>query len=221
MPRVARALADEQVYHIINRGNRRDDIFHDEFDFTKMLELLQSAKEKFDIKIYAYCLMSNHYHLVVYTKYAQSLSVCMQWLGTSYVRYYNKCYKISGHLWQGRYKSFIVQEDNYLLMLMKYVEANPKRAKMVKDASEYRYSSLKARLSDNRLALLDDAPIDIPKEWIDFVNEAQAKSDLDIIRNSISRQAPLGDEAWQYEVAKKHGLEGSLKPLGRPKKGEM
>ena len=98
MPRIARGLANEQIYHIINRGNRRDVVFHDEYDFTKMLELLESAKIRFEINVYAYCLMNNHYHLVVYTKYAESLSACMQWLGTSYVRYYNKRYKTSGHL---------------------------------------------------------------------------------------------------------------------------
>ena len=122
MPRIARGLANDQIYHIINRGNRRSVIFHDEYDFTKMLELLFLAKKKYDINIYAYCLMNNHYHLVVHTEFADSLSECMQWLGTSYVRYYNKRYKTSGHLWQGRYKSFIVQRDSYLLTLIKYVE---------------------------------------------------------------------------------------------------
>jgi putative transposase len=217
MPRVARALADEQIYHIINRGNRRDDIFHDDEDFKTMLSLLRSAKKKFEVKIYAYVLMNNHYHLVIYTKYAQSLSKCMQWIGTSYVRYYNKRYQTTGHLWEGRYKSFIVQEENYLLMLIKYVEANPKRAKIVKDASDYAYGSAKERNSDNSLLLLDNAPITLPDDWKSFVNSRDKKSDLEMIRNSVNRQAPLGEQEWQNRVAKEYGLEGSLKPLGRPK----
>jgi putative transposase len=122
MLRIARGLADNQIYHIINRGNRRETVFHDNYDYEKFLKLLIESKEKYAIKIYAY-----------------SLSQSMHWISSSYVRYYNKRYNISGHLWQGRYKSFIVQEDSYLLVLLKYVEANPKRAKIVKDCVDYRY----------------------------------------------------------------------------------
>jgi len=128
MPRLARCLADNQIYHIINRGNRRETVFHDSYDYEKFLKLLIDSKQKYNIDFYAYCLMPNHFHLIIYTKYAESLSKAMHWISSSYVRYYNKRYKISGILWQGRYKSFIVQRDNYLLMLLKYVEANPKRA---------------------------------------------------------------------------------------------
>jgi len=218
MPRVARALADEQTYHIINRGNRRTNVFHDKYDFLKMLELLQMASDKYEVDIYSYCLMNNHYHLVVYTKYGESLSACMQWLGTSYVRYYNKKYKVSGHLWQGRYKSFIVQKDEYLLTLMKYVERNPLRAKIEKDAFLYTYSSTKARVEKSENSFISNPPIDLPIDWLGFINEKQSKLDIDMIHNSIERQAPLGNEVWQKEVSMLYGMESSLNPRGRPRK---
>lgn len=119
MPRTARALADNQIYHIINRGNRRESVFMITMITEKFLRLLIESKEKYALKIYAYCLMPNHFHLVIYTKYANFLSQAMHWISSSYVRYYNKRYNLSGHLWQGRYKSFIVQEDTYLLVLLK------------------------------------------------------------------------------------------------------
>jgi len=218
MPRVARALADEQVYHIINRGNRRSNVFNDRYDFLKMLELFKIASDKYEIDIYSYCLMNNHYHLVLYAKHGALLSACMQWLGTSYVRYYNKKYKVSGHLWQGRYKSFIVQKEEYLLTLMKYVETNPLRAKIEKDAFLYPYSSTKARVEKDENSFISNLPIELPTDWLGFVNDKQLKSDVDMIHNSIERQAPLGNEVWQQKVSMLYGLESSLKPRGRPKK---
>jgi putative transposase len=219
VPRIARGLADKQTYHIINRGNRRESVFHDKDDYEKFMELLSIAKERYSIKIYAYCLMPNHFHLVIFTPKASALSQAMQWIGTSYVRYYNKRYQISGHLWQGRYKSFIVQEDSYLLSLIKYVEANPLRAKIVKDATLYKYSSAYNRV--NRIEdIMDTPPIELPNEWAEYINQKDTKTDLDTIRNSVNRQAPLGEEDWQMRVAQEYGLESTLNPRGRPLKRE-
>ena len=215
MPRIARGLADKQIYHIINRGNRREAVFHDKDDYDKFLNLLLVAKENYTFKIYAYCLMPNHYHLAIYTPIAESLSKAMQWIGTSYVRYYNKKYQISGHLWQGRYKSFIVQEENYLLALIKYVEANPLRARIVKDATHYKYSSAYNRVNDIE-DITDTPPIVLPKNWQDYINEKNEKIALDTIRNCVNRQAPLGDTDWQQQVAHEYGLESTLNPRGRP-----
>ena len=218
MPRIARGLADNQIYHIINRGNRREAVFHDSYDYDKFLKLLLESKEKYSIKIYAYCLMPNHFHLVIYTKYADSLSQAMHWISSSYVRYYNKRYNISGHLWQGRYKSFIVQEDTYLLVLLKYVEANPKRARIVKDCVLYKYSSAKSRVYSVNDCILDEPSILLPNNWYEYINSDEKKVDIESIRNSIGRQSPLGDENWRYEMSKKYGLESTLKARGRPKK---
>ena len=218
MPRIARGLADNQIYHIINRGNRRESVYHDKYDYERFLKLLFDSKEKYNIKIYAYCLMPNHFHLVIYTKYSESLSKAMHWISSSYVRYYNKRYKISGHLWQGRYKSFIVQKESYLLTLLKYVEVNPKRAKIVKRCEDYKYSSAYNRINNIEDELINTPPIDLPVNWDKYINEEESKIDIDYIRNSIERQSPLGEELWQVNIAKKYGLESTLNSRGRPKK---
>ncbi len=221
MPRIARNLADEQIYHIINRGNRRDTIFHDSYDYERFLKLLMDAKLKYQIKIFAYCLMPNHYHLVIYTPIGENLSLAMHFINSSFVRYYNKKYKLSGHLWQGRYKSFIVQKEEYLLTLLRYVEANPLRSKIVKDCIDYKYSSAKKRVKNIDNQILDDIPIILPNNWHNFINDNEKKVDLDYIRNSIERQSPLGDENWQYMICKRYGLESTLRPKGRPKKDSI
>ena len=221
MPRIARGLADNQIYHIINRGNRREAVFHDNYDYEKFLKLLIESKEKYAIKIYAYCLMPNHFHLVIYTKYADSLSQGMHWISSSSVRYYNKRYNISGHLWQGRYKSFIVQEDSYLLVLLKYVEANPKRARIVKDCIDYKYSSANNRIKNNENLITDEIPILLPDDWYGYINSDEKITDIESIRNCINRQAPLGDKNWKYMVSKKYNLESTINPRGRPKKEEI
>jgi len=221
MPRIARSLADEQIYHIINRGNRRETIFHDNYDYERFLKLILESKTKFKIKIFAYCLMPNHYHLVIFTPIGENLSLAMHSINSSYVRYYNKKYKISGHLWQGRYKSFIVQKEDYLLTLLRYVEANPLRAKIVKDCIDYTYSSANKRVHNIDNPIIDQVPIVLPTNWHQVINEYEKKIDLDFIRNSIERQSPLGDDNWQYMISKKYGLESTLRPRGRPRKDSI
>ena len=110
MPRIPRGLADGEIYHIINRGNKRAKVFHNEEDYEKFIELMSEAKKTINVKLYSFVLMPNHFHLIIEPNEAKDLSKYMQWLLTSYVRYYNKTYKTSGHLWQGRYKSFIVSK---------------------------------------------------------------------------------------------------------------
>lgn len=217
MPRVARGLVDSQIYHIINRGNRRETVFHDNYDYERFLKLLLESKEKYSIDIYAYCLMPNHFHLVIYTKYSDNLSKALHLISSSYVRYYNRKYKISGHLWQGRYKSFIVEQDSYLLVLLKYVEANPKRAKIVKQCEVYKYSSAYKRVNNIFDELVSDIPINLPNDWSSYINDEENKTDVDRIRNSIERQTPLGDEFWQLNMVKQYGLESTLNPIGRPR----
>ena len=217
MPRTARTLADNQIYHIINRGNRREAVFHDNYDYEKFLKLLIESKEKYAIKIYAYCLMPNHFHLVIYTKYANFLSQAMHWISSSYVRYYNKRYNLSGHLWQGRYKSFIVQKENYYLSLLRYIEANALRARLVNDAQEWLYGSLKERINHER-HLLHEPLMELPIDWTLHVNMPLREGELESVRNSVNRQSPLGESIWQEKTAIEHGLSSTLNPRGRPKK---
>lgn len=127
MPRVARGLADGMIYHVINRGNGRREVFHKEEDFQAFISLLKEAKEKHPVKLLGYCLMSNHFHLLLSPEKADDLSKFMQWFMTSHVRRYHRHYRSSGHVWQGRYKSFIVENDLHLLTVVRYIEGNPVR----------------------------------------------------------------------------------------------
>ena len=127
-------------YHLMSRGNQGDNIFYDDKDRQVMLDTLGEFSERYDIDIFAYVLMSNHYHLLVRTKSA-NLIRAMHWLGTTYTMRFNTRHQRKGHLFQGRYKSILVENDAYLLQLSYYIHRNPLRAKMVDDLSDYHWSS--------------------------------------------------------------------------------
>jgi putative transposase len=130
-------------YHLINRGNAGDKIFKTIRDREMFLEYLAKAVERFDIVIHTYCLMSNHYHIIVETPQA-NLSAAIQWLNVSYATYYNKKRQRSGHLFQGRFKALLVDADEYLSQLSRYIHLNPVRARMVDAPADYRWSSYPA-----------------------------------------------------------------------------
>ena len=127
-------------YHIVNRGVEQRVIYKDNEDFEMFLEILCTACQLYSVQLHGYVLMNNHYHLLIETK-EENLSKFMKHINASYAIYFNKKYKRSGHLWQGRFKSWYVTDDSYLYTLINYIENNPVKAKIVKNASEYRYSS--------------------------------------------------------------------------------
>jgi REP element-mobilizing transposase RayT len=141
MPRIARGLVNEGIYHVVNRGNGRQEVFHKEKDYEAFVGLIQEARNRWPVKALAYCIMPNHFHMALVPERGGQLSPWMQWLMTSHVRRYHRYYGSSGHMWQGRYKSFIVQNDNHLLMVLRYIEGNPVRAAMVKSAKDWAWSS--------------------------------------------------------------------------------
>ncbi len=142
------------MYHITSRGDDRKKIFLSEQDFKKFLEYLQAAKEKYEFYVYAWCLMSNHYHVLLETRHP-NLSRIMQSLNTAYTVYYNIKRKRAGHLFQGRYKSILVDKDNYLLELTRYIHLNPVRAKIVDLPEQYRWSSYREYVRKTRGGLVD------------------------------------------------------------------
>ncbi|WP_305908092.1 transposase [Methylomarinum sp. Ch1-1] len=215
MPRIARGEKAGGIYHIINRGNRQMRVYDDEEDYDYFLELLKTAKQKEAIEIHAYCLMPNHFHCMLVPHREKSLSRFMQWVLTSHVRYYHKKNNTSGHVWQGRYKSFIVERESYYITLMRYIEANAKRANLVKNAEDWPYSSLYERLHKNR-DLLNTSLIKPNDAWTGYVNKPIYAKELVKIRNSVNRQAPLGVEHWQQKTAAEFGLLSTLNKRGRP-----
>lgn len=219
MPRVKRGLSDGLIYHVLNRGNGKEKIFHKEEDFWAFIELIKEAKKRYQLDIFAYCLMPNHFHLVVRPWQANYLSKWMQWLMTSHVRRYHRHYKTTGHIWQGRFKSFIIQKDEHLLTVLRYVERNPVRARLVFSARDWHWSSHRERISKELEKVIDNIPISLPYEWNKYVDEPLTEIELEKLRQSVIRQSPFGSVEWQKKISKKLGLEHTLKPRGRPRKG--
>lgn len=139
MPRHPRVYAPGSIYHIIVRGNNREKIFSAKKDYEKFLELLKAKKELYPFKLYAYCLLPNHIHLLLEVERLPTARI-MQSLLTAYTRYFNKEYRRKGHLFQGRYKAIICQKDTYLLELVRYIHLNPLRAKLVKTLDDWLWS---------------------------------------------------------------------------------
>ncbi len=219
MPRIPRGFVDGCFYHVLNRGNAGQQVFHTEEDYRHFISLMKEAKERFPVKLFAYCLMPNHFHMVVQPDRGEELSRWMHWLMTSHVRHYHRLYQTSGHVWQGRFKSFLVQGDRYLLAVLRYVEGNPVRAGLVKAAGDWPWSSHGERLgSSSQFRLMDAPPLDLPPDWDEFVSRPLLEKELARIRQNILRQAPYGDTDWCLAVAREVGLESTLRPRGRPRK---
>ncbi|TRZ49133.1 transposase [bacterium] len=155
MPRGARIILNNACYHIINRGNQKQNIFLEEADFERYLRVLKHYKKKFAFKLFGYCLMPNHIHMILQPKQPDKLPRIMQGLTQTYTTWFNNKYKKVGHLWQGRFKSMVVQKDNYFIECVYYVEANPVRAGLVSSPADYAWSSYRDRVFFNKNFLLD------------------------------------------------------------------
>jgi len=142
MPRTRRASQGGYCYQVLNRGNARRTVFHKEGDYASFLKLLHEAGERVPIRLLSYCLMPNHFHLVVWPRNDGDLSDFMQWLLTAHARRYHRHYHSTGHVWQGRFKAFPIQEDDHLLAVLRYIERNPLRANLVARTEDWRWSSL-------------------------------------------------------------------------------
>ena len=128
MPRTARASAGHICDHVLNRGNARADVFHRRGDYQAFVDLLGLACNRLPMRMLAYCLMPNHFHLALWPYQDEDLSRWMQWLLTAHVRHSHRHYQSSGHIWQGRFKAFPIQQDQHLLTVLRYIERNPLRA---------------------------------------------------------------------------------------------
>lgn len=156
MPRMARKISKSKVYHIIFRGNDKQDIFLDKQDYLKMMKEIINTKEKYKYKIFAYCLMTNHVHLIIYDK-NENISRAMQSLIVSYSNYFGKKYDKTGHLVQGRFFSKNVETKEYLIKLCRYIHQNPMKAK-ISSTNQYKWSSYKeyvgnSNIVDNKMIL--------------------------------------------------------------------
>jgi putative transposase len=221
MPREARKLPDDRIYHVLNRGNCRMRIFHKRGDFEAFLKLLEEGRRRSGVRILGYCLMDNHWHLVLWPKRGRDLSSFLQWVSTTHVRRWreHRGNDGEGHLYQGRYKSFLVQEDAHFLTVMKYVESNPLRAKMVRRAEDWPWSSLGGAAGSSGVRVqLEEWPVDRPRNWAAAVNEQMEHGVVEKLRVSVKRGRPYGEEQWMKRMVSKLGLETSMREPWRPRK---
>ena len=219
MPRIERVDVGEYVYHVINRANARVRIFDTDDDYQLFETILEEGKERTGMRILAYCIMPNHWHLVLYPKHDGDLARFMSWITNTHTRRWHAAKKTigDGHLYQGRYKSFLCQEDNHFLTLVRYVERNPKRADLVTKAEQWRWSSIWRREKGmpRQKKLLSAWPVPRPDDYLSWLNKPQTASEEERIRRSIIKSSPFGNDNWVARTVKHFGLEQTLYPVGR------
>ena len=222
MSRAKRTAAGGMVYHVLNRANARLPIFDKDGDYAAFERVLGEARNHCDVPLLAYCVMPNHWHLIVQPRRDGDLSRFVGWLTLTHTqRWHSHHHTVGlGHLYQGRFKSFPVQEDDHLLTVCRYVERNPLRAGLVSRAEDWRWGSLWRRERGDAEArtLLADWPVPRPGGWLSFVNAAQSLEEEEALKCSIRRGSPFGVETWVKDTVQRLGLEMTLRPRGRPKK---
>lgn len=226
MGRPKRVDAGGYVYHVLNRGNGRMTIFDDAGDYDAFERILEEAREREPgVGLLAYCLMPNHWHMVVRPSSSGELSRFVRWLTLTHTqRWHAHRHTVGGgHVYQGRYKSFLVQAEGHLATACRYVERNALRANLVKRAEDWRWSSLwrwHAGSAEER-RLLSPWPIAggrRPPNWLERVNKPQSDAELEALRRSVNRGQPFGSEAWRGKISGQFGLESTFRPRGRPRK---
>lgn len=221
MPRAARVAIPGSIHHVLNRGNAKRQIFHKAADYMAFANLLGEAAGRFQMRLLAYCLMPNHWHLVLWPLDGTEIPAYMHWLTSVHVRRHHRHYGSTGtgHVYQGRYKGFLVQSDRHLLTVIRYVEANPVRAGLVQRAEDWPWSSLSRMFSGEGGRLLSEWPVPRPRDWSGFVNRAFPLHQLDDLRQSAAQGRPFGSPAWQTDLAARYGVAPTTRPRGRPPLG--
>ena len=197
MSRAPRLDLGNYVYHVINRANGRAQIFHTDADYKDFEYLLSEVQEDYKMRILAYVIMPNHWHLLLYPTADGSLSKSLHWLQSSHAhRYHSRMQMIgNGHLYQGRYKSFLIEEDVHFLTVLKYIERNPVRAGLVGGAQDWRWSSAYRRIrgTEKERSLLAELPVDLPRDYRAWINTPEPSEALDDVRHSVNRGVSYGD----------------------------
>jgi putative transposase len=197
MARQPRIDIGNHVYHIINRANGRARIFSQDEDYRDFEYLLNEMRETYDIRILAYVIMPNHWHLMLYPKKDGDLGRALHWLTTSHVRRHHSRKETigHGHLYQGTYKSFLVQTDEHFLSVLKYVERNAVRAKLCKTSESWKWCSAYRRLSTNQKEkrLLAKLPVPLPREYRTWINDPEPSELLKEVRDCVSRGVSYGE----------------------------
>jgi putative transposase len=220
MPRRARAIRPDSVHHVLNRAHSRKTIFRTDGDYLAFVKALFEAHRHVPIRILAFIIMPNHFHLVLWPKTARQLSEFMRRLTQAHAQRWRHAHNSvgDGPLYQGRFKAFVVQEDEHLLIVCRYVERNALRARLVRRAEDWRWSSVWVRLNGEAAirGLLTDWPVDAPGNWLQVLNSPQTDAEEEALRTSMRRSRPFGGAAWTSRTARQLGLQHTVRPPGRP-----
>jgi REP-associated tyrosine transposase len=214
MARRPRVFASGLLYHVVVRGNQRRKTFRSDDDYKAYLERLEKYRAKFHVRIYAYCLMPNHVHLLLETG-STPLAKFVQGLQQSYTQYFNRSYRKVGHLFQGRYKAIICDKDKYLLALVRYIHLNPMRAGLAKRPERYAHSGHRSYLGNGRPKIIEAGPIlkllGGKKAYEDFVLEGMSERHNNKYY-TVEDQRFLGEEGFGEKISREAGVEEERKP---------
>jgi putative transposase len=221
MPRRQRIVVPEQPHHVIQRGNRRQKVFFYPGDKILYLKLLKEQVDKYNVEVWAYCLLDNHVHLVLVPKTQEGLAKAVAETNRRFTCKINARYDWRGYLWQGRFISFVMDE-NYLVNTLRYVENNPVRAGIVENAWDYLWSSARNHVKGTIDPLLSYCPATtLIGDWKEYLIKSENEGILDEIRKRNLNGLPLGEDHFLEALAEKIAIKvDDLKPKanGRPKK---
>jgi putative transposase len=220
MPRIGRAVAAGYPHHIIQRGNNREDVFFEKNDRKQYLSLLKKYATKWTSPIMAYCLMTNHVHLLTKPGAEESLFKMMQGLTLCYTQYINRNYGRTGRLWESRYHSCIVDQEKYLWAAARYIEQNPVRAGMVEKAEDYPYSSAVAHIRGSKDAVLaeDLFTNESRQDYVALLRADVPMKEMELLRYATRTGRPFGTEGFVVEMENKLERRLLQRPKGRPKR---
>lgn len=224
MGRPKRVADGGLIYHVLNRANARMTIFEKPEDYEAFEQILEQAVERTEMRLLAYCLMPNHWHLVVWPQEDGDLSRFTGWLTLTHTQRWHahRHSTGSGHVYQGRFKSFPVQDDQHFLTACRYVERNALRANLVERAEAWQWNSLHrwAHGDAKQKSLLSSWPLPRRARWLEEVNAPQTEAELSALQRCVQRGSPFGESDWRDRMVRLLGLESTLRPRGRPRKAE-
>jgi putative transposase len=227
MPRRPRTHVDNLPLHIVQRGHNRDACFLNEADYLAYLGWLDEALQQTGCRLHAYILMTNHVHLLITPEKAETVPKLLVSLGRRYVQYFNRLYRRTGTLWDSRYKSSLIDADNYLLTCMRYIELNPVRAGMVNDPAHYRWSSYRSNALGNTEHRLAPHPVYLelarnPNDRLTIYRQlfrSELNDDaLGDLRLALDQNQPLGSNRFHEQITRQLGKSTQARPRGRPRK---
>lgn len=210
------------LYHVLNRANGRARIFRTSRDYRAFEEVILEARQRVEMRILAYIVMPNHWHFILWPHNDGDLTEFVGWLSLTHTQRLHAFRGTtgSGHVYQGRFKSFPIQVDSHFLSVCRYIERNPLRAGAVERAEDWRWGSLWRRENGTteEEELLSAWPVVLPTRWPSLVNTPQTDAEVAALRRCIRRGRPYGSAEWVQRTAKELGLELTLRPRGRPRR---